>query len=68
LAKAGQTEDQSAVFCLFIAQPQSGLDKQRSALVLNFDKIFSIISGCGQTEHYFPAFANTWSLATQSNL
>jgi hypothetical protein len=30
--------------------------------IVNFNKIFSIISGFGQTEFYFPTFANTGSL------
>jgi hypothetical protein len=42
----------------FIAQLQFGQEKQRSALVLNFNKIFSISSGWGRTEVYFPVFAN----------
>jgi len=37
----------------------SGRTSNAELFVLNFNKIFSIISGCGQTEVYFPAFANT---------
>jgi hypothetical protein len=37
----------------------SGGTSNAELFVLNFNKIFSIISGCGQTEFYFPAFANT---------
>jgi len=37
------------------ANQLSGQDKQLSTSVFNFNKIFSISSGCGQTEFYFPA-------------
>ena len=61
-AKAGQKEVQWAVF---IAQLWFGQDKQRRTFALNFNKIFLIISGCEQAEVYFPAFANTRSLAAR---
>ncbi|WP_153799505.1 hypothetical protein [Foetidibacter luteolus] len=39
-----------------------GLDKQLSTLVLTFNFIFSISSGCGQTEHEFPTCIKPCSL------
>ncbi|MGK2862100.1 MAG: hypothetical protein ACSLE0_09220 [Chitinophagaceae bacterium] len=36
-----------------------GWTSNAELFVLNFNKIFSISSGCGQTKVYFPAFANT---------
>jgi hypothetical protein len=40
-----------------------GLDVQCSALVHNFNNIFSIGICTGQTSNEFPAFANTRTLA-----
>jgi hypothetical protein len=37
------------------SQQWFGQDKQHSTLNHNFNKIFSIGSGCGQTEFFFPA-------------
>ena len=40
-----------------------GQDKHRRTFVLNFNFIFSISSGYGQTEFYFPTFTKPCSLA-----
>jgi hypothetical protein len=37
----------------------SGRTSNTELFILNFNKIFSISSGCRQTEFYFPTFANT---------
>jgi len=36
-----------------------GLTSNTGLFIVNFNKIFSIINGCGQKEFYFPTFANT---------
>ena len=50
--RGGRKKNQQ--FCK--ANQLSGLDKQLSTLVFNFNKTFSISIGCGQTEVYFPAW------------
>ena len=40
-----------------------GQDKQLLTLVLKFNLIFSISSGCGQTECYFPTCIKPYPLA-----
>jgi hypothetical protein len=41
-----------------------GLDEQFSTLVLKFNFIFSISSGCGRTEYEFPTCIKPWPLGT----
>jgi hypothetical protein len=36
-----------------------GMTSNTELFIVNFNKSFSIIIGCGQTEFYFPTFANT---------
>ncbi len=50
LAKAAQTEVKSAVFSFL--NLGSGRTSNADFFVHNFNKIFSISSGCGQTEVY----------------
>jgi hypothetical protein len=45
------------------SQALVGLDKHFSALVFIFNKIFSISSGYGRTEFYFPTCIKPCSLA-----
>ena len=40
-----------------------GMTSNTELFIVNFNKSFSIIIGCGQTEFYFPTFANTGSLS-----